>query len=208
MNQQSNNEQRGQKIIRELLKERSNFISIKAKIGRIVEPRIFQLQLENLANVRNLIIISGALATIGLLILDKAIQIFSPIANSALQLSIILFLLAILVYSFYLKSNLGKGIFSYKKKMNENVVTAEKGEAIINNCLDGKITKEDADRKLGEVYKEIEFERIRAKSGDSEDKEIVQKYLDRIGNIFFVSAIAVLVFAFSYDLICGLLRNL
>ena len=208
MNQHSNNEQRKREIIKELLEKRSNFINIKAKIGRIVEPRLFQLQLENLANVRNLTIISGALATIGLLVFDKAMQIFSPAANLALQLSIILFLLTILIYSFYLKSNLGKGISSYKKKINDNVATAEKAETIINDCLDGKITKEDADKNLAEVYKEIEFERVRSKSGDSEDKEVIQRYLAVIGNIFFVSAIFALVFAFSYGLVCNFLINL
>lgn len=200
-----NNEKRKQEI-KELLEKRSAFLKIKAQVAELIEPKLFQLNIENLANVRNSIIISGALATMGLLVFGKVPQVFSPVANLLLQLSIILFLVTILIYSFYLKSNLGKGIFLYKKKFDEGVLMAEKAENIINDCLDGKISKEEADKKIIEVDKKIEFGIIR-KSSDSKDKESILKYLAITGNMFFVSAIVALVFAFSYDLICIFIKN-
>jgi len=62
-----------QKTIKKLIEERSYFIDVEAKISRLLEPKIFELQKENLNNTRNVIIVSGALVTFGLILLNNPI---------------------------------------------------------------------------------------------------------------------------------------
>lgn len=189
MNNRTLTGQEKSKIIQDLLQRRSAFLSIKSKVTELVEPRIFSLLQENVSNVRNGMVISGALTTIGLVVLNQLSNSLSPESQILLKISVISFLSSILTFSYWLKNTVGSGLASYKKKIDEAVVTAEKGESIINDCLDGKITKDEADKKLLEVSKEIEFQHIRTRPKVADSSNNWQKWLAIIGNTFFVIAI-------------------
>ena len=125
MKEKTNN----QKIIKKLMEERNYFIDVKAKISRLLGPKIFELQKENLNNIRNVIIVSGALATFELILLNN--PIVQNLNIDLLKISIIGFLLTVIFSSFQLNRELSTGINSYHDKFKENIVTAEKGEKII-----------------------------------------------------------------------------
>ncbi|EKE21535.1 MAG: hypothetical protein ACD_7C00199G0002 [uncultured bacterium] len=195
----TNPEEEKKVITMNLYKERTSFINIKAKISEIIEPRIFKLLLENISNVRNSIIVSGALATISLVVLSQQLEIISLYTKVFLQISIFGFLIAILTYSLYLDRSLGKGISLYRKKMDENTSTTDKGENAINNCLDGKITKQEMDKILEKVYREIEYDRIRTNPKTNTKDDKLTKYLAIGGNTVFVSGIISLIIAFVFE---------
>ena len=177
-----------QKTIKRLIEERSYFIDVKAKISRLLGPKIFELQKENLNNTRNVIIVSGALVTFGLILLDN--PIVQNLNIDLLKISIVGFLLTIIFSSFQLNRELSTGINSYYDKFKENVVTAEKGEKIINDCLDNKITVEEVKTKLIPIYEEIEHERIRPQKNKERDKKT---YIYDLINYLFIISIAVMV---------------
>src|SRR4051812_35914006 len=97
------NEKTESGVVKDLLSKRSDFMGIKSKIVEIIEPKIFQLHLENISNVRNTIVIAGALLTVCLVIVNNIPQNFPDNSVKLLQVSILGFLFSILFYSFYLK---------------------------------------------------------------------------------------------------------
>lgn len=180
--------------IKELLTQRSSFIDIKARIAERVEPRIFSLLVENISNVRNTIVIAGALASIGILIFDKYAFVF--IENFWLiKFAVVAYLLCILVYSFYLKLQIEDGVKSHQNLVSENSEVLDDAQRNINDCLDGKITKKKFDEKMIEVYQKIEFTKFR-KPNDKKEQPKGAKLitmLARLGNICFVAATIALI---------------
>ncbi len=201
----TNKQQLNQAEINELTSRRGSFIRISSKIVKIAEPRIFQLKLENVSNVRNSIIVSAALATVSLLVLSNSPKDLPLIVETSQQVAVIGFLITILIYSFYLKHNVGGGLSAYQEKVQENVDLSERGQDIINKCFDGEISKVDADQQLLILDEEIEHTKIRIKSKDEKDKDDnFAKYLGIIGNLVFIGAIAILVFSFLYEILVSL----
>jgi len=173
--------------VKELLEVRHRFFKIAGDISRIIEPRIFELLRDNINSLRNTAIISGALATFGLLLLDNSIVV-SDI--NFLKISILGFLLTIVFSSFHSNKTIIDGINSYSAKLEENLATAEKVPQIINECLDRGISKKEADKKLILVYREIEYERIRIPSEEKANKKI---YIYDLVNYLFVLSILVMI---------------
>lgn len=189
-----------QQEVQNLQKQRGSYIRIAAKISQLINPSIFRLELEGLSNIRNSIIIAGALATLGLLIMGNT-QI-SEVAQLFLGLAVVSFLLTILVYSLYLKFNLEAGIKGYKEKRDENVKIAIDGQKIINEILDGKSTKEEGFKRLMEIQKEVEFRAIRppkeSPNSDPGASKLLKNFyilLGRVGNSVFSIGIILLVFS-------------
>jgi len=191
MKEKTNN----QKIIKKLMEERNYFIDVKAKISRLLGPKIFELQKENLNNIRNVIIVSGALATFELILLNN--PIVQNLNIDLLKISIIGFLLTVIFSSFQLNRELSTGINSYHDKFKENIVTAEKGEKIINDCLDDKITVEEVETKLISIYKEIEYEWIRPQKNKEQNKKT---YIYDLINYLFIISIAIMVLYVIFSL--------
>ncbi len=180
--------------LKKLLNQRSSFISIKGKIASVIEPKQFQLMLENIANVRNIIVVCAALATIGMLTLaEKAFQLpYWP--KMILFASVIFFLVAAILYSYYLRQFLGDGIKSYKKQMQDSVDVANRGEQIINDRLDLNISSEEAESKLQDVYKDIEFEQVRTKP-KPEEKFDFSRIIGAVANWSYVLGMTALIAA-------------
>src|SRR3989344_7552536 len=177
-------------LIEKLLSQRSSFINIKSKVYEVVEPNIFRLLTENIENVRNLMIVAGAFLTFSTLVFAKNDYLFQE-NQFLIRLSILCNLFTVLLYSFYLKNEIQNGINSYKKVLKKNSDVANEGQNIINECLDGKIAFDDAQKKLGEVYKKIEFEILRPK--DNEGIEDRVSRVGQFGNFFFVASTILLV---------------
>jgi hypothetical protein len=186
--------------IDKLYNRRRNFISTKAKIAKIISPNLFRLNMENFSNVRNSIIISVALPSLGLLVFNGLSIHF--LTGFFLLVSTVGFLLTIIIFSFYLKINLDKGIKMYTEKMKSNISLADKAISIINNRLDEKITKKEVDNKLFEIDKEIEYEKIRGNNyNKKEDNYNPCILLGFIGNFFFIFSIIFLVMSFLVQII-------
>lgn len=173
--------------------ERSKFLEIKSRIAELIEPRIFRLILEDSSNVRNSIIISGALATLGLLIFNNKNV---SVNRTLLEISIIGFLLVIIFYSIFSEENIRRSVNKYRNKLEDQTGIAEEGEDVVNDWLDGKIKTEEAEKKILEVYKKIEYKIIRKRTAKEKKEEKGCVILGKIGNVLFISSIVVLILSF------------
>lgn len=184
--------------INELIKQRSSFITIKADIAEQILPYKKLLLIENTINTRNTIIVSGALATAELLVLNSETILLSGLSNILLQFSIIFFLITIFSFSFYLRKSLMDGWDAFEALQESSIKAPTRGHKIITDCLRREITKEEADKELLGVYKQIEEEQL----GRTEPHKVPKEktfWATSAGNIgnyaylfavlFFISAI-------------------
>jgi hypothetical protein len=176
----------------ELFKKRNTFISIGGQITKIISPKLFQLFIENRNNLRNIVIIAGALASFSLYVMGNT---GGNINIIYLKISIIGLLMTIIFSSFYLNKSISKDINAYTEKLRENLKTSNKAQNIINDCFDGKISKSEADRKMLDVYKEIEYKRIRPK-----EENIKKVYIFDLITGLFILSIGVEIFYFIYGI--------
>jgi len=183
---------------REILKE---FNTISSEGRAINEARLFELLRENIANVRNAIVISGVLASIGLLVLNNQTYNLSLTSGILLQVSIIAFLLAILIYSFYLKNNISEGLREFTKALSAGESTADKGRTVIKASLDNKITQGEYAKQILEVYNEFKQEGDMLEARAKKDASRAEYYLSRIGNTFYVAAVSLLVLALLNEVV-------
>jgi len=177
------NEQK--EIFREVIRRRSQFLTIKSKLTKLVEPKIFALLQGNLQNIRNLIIVSGALASFGLLALKSFFSDY-------LIVGIISSLFFIVFAVWQLNKESSESINRYHDKLKENIAIADEGEKIINNYLDGKMRLEVLNKKLLGVYERIEMDVIRSKnSANMESKKKI--YVYDLLTVLFVLPIVILI---------------
>ena len=176
-----------------LIKERSRLLSINFHAEKEVEPRLFQLMLENISNVRNTLVVCGALASFGI----------AAIANSALALGFISRLLfdfaeisllcATLFYFFYLKKHIGAGFDAYKT-LKKNATSAGKRKLeLINARLAEKIEHGDFLQKLKNLENELEEVLLNPTKDNEVSKDPQEKWWGDAGNISLTLGIILLI---------------
>jgi len=139
------------KILEEI---RKRHIDTAASVSEIIEPRIFTLLREHIQNVRNIIIVSGALATFSVAFFNTELnknENFFIIGVSGLLLTVIFGV-------WYLNNETSGGIKSYIKKYKELVEPEDKIVAAISKFRNGEISKEELGKLIKERYKEVEEE--------------------------------------------------
>lgn len=139
------------KILEEI---RKRHIDTAASVSEIIEPRIFTLLREHIQNVRNIIIVSGALATFSVAFFNTELnknENFLIIGVSGLLLTVIFGI-------WYLNNETSGGIKSYLKLYNKLVEPEDKMVVAISQFKNGEISKEDLGKLIRDRYKEVEEE--------------------------------------------------
>lgn len=164
----------------EIRKLRTTFININAKISRLISPKIFKLRLESIQNLRNLAIISGAIASFGLAIINNVLNnahlIFIGIAGLLTN--------TVLIFS-YLNETVNRGINAYSTKLAEELELSIDAQEIINDRLDEKINQKEFSEKIKKIFGEIELKKIRPPNEKTESE------------IEYATDLFVVLFAFS-----------
>lgn len=193
----------------ELIKQRNSFISIKADIAEQILPHKKQLIIENAINTRNTIIVSGALATAGLLVLNSNSILLSSISNLLLQFSVVSFLITILSFSFYLGRSLKEGWDAFSALQKYSLSAPTKGHKITTDRLNGVITKEEAGRELLKVSKQIEEEQLGRTEPHKVPKEKTfwSTFAANTGNYAYFFAVLFFVVAILFSLLMGVFRT-
>jgi len=195
------NQEERKKFIEEVLEDRKWISKVKSEAVNIYYPYIFELEKENFSNTRNSIIISGALASLILLMINNSS--LNIILNITFVLSLISFLIAILLYSLYLKENAEGVIKAIEKDVNFIFNFFKEGEEIINLGLEWKITPEEYRRRMRNFKLEADRaflrEKVLEKFEVSGKKLII--FLAKGGNFTFITGIVLLIFGFILILI-------
>lgn len=128
-------------------------VNIIGGIAEVLEPRIFTLLQEHIQNTRNIVIISGALATFSIAFSG------SPFNKDEhfLTIGVIGLLLTVIFGILYLNKYTSEGLNSYIRKYKESTEAGKIMSETINQFKEGEIDK----KKLLEVAQKVDGEQRR-----------------------------------------------
>jgi hypothetical protein len=135
----------------EFRSRRDKIASIKSETQKELSELMVKLLLERTTNVRSLMVLAGALASLSFLVLDK---IESRIGTQLVAISDIGLLLVIVFSWLEMHRDLDKTLNKIDRTLNGNEALAEKSMAIYQNAIDDNITEEQLSQELAELEKE------------------------------------------------------
>ncbi len=186
-----------QNEVEQLIKGRSDLHSIRSNIGKLFRDPIEKLENELIASLKNIIIISGALASIALLILSNP-----PNHLTALLItSIIGFLLTILFSVLWINKATNRRLKFLRKQSTENITLPDEGIDIYNDRLDGKITAEKFDEKITNFFLKVEQDVMRR----SKPQKATLDHSDELLTYLFILSIVGLIFYFLFDMLLNVI---
>lgn len=141
-----------------LSEHRSRFITLSADIAKELGKFSVTVALENAKNIRNLLVVAGVLASLGLLLLSS--KQFG--AGRFLVLAVITYLASIAAGAAYLMWDTSKAARQIQKLKQNNFELPDKGKRIVNNWEDRNISRAEAEKQLAAVYRQMHFEKVRS----------------------------------------------
>jgi hypothetical protein len=175
-------------------KYRTSLLKAASAITEAARPQQFQLLLENISNVRNTMVVSGALASFGLAAIAGGDLSIPTSIKFLFQLSEVCFLLATLTYAFYLKEHIAQGMLTFKKFKEDGTVDLHDQLNLINQRLDGKISAEEFKVEKQNLLLKMEKTHLRTLSPQKNENEVSpEKWLGDSANFFLISGFILLI---------------
>jgi len=143
--------------LKALLEHRSRFVTLSADIAGELGKFSITVALENAKNVRNLLVVAGALASLGLLLLSN--EAFG--AGPLLVLTVITYLISIAAGAAYLIWDTSKAARQVANMRKDYFEIPDEGQRIVNDWEDRKIQQDEAERQLNALYRKMHFEKVR-----------------------------------------------
>lgn len=188
--QEMNEIQREEKQrLERLYKERSSLVSLKAKLAKEFGTLEKVLLGERNKNTRNLMIISGALASFSFLVFEGTESSFSRQSMAIADVG----LLFVIIFAWVeMHRDLDKSLNLLSGEMEKNKNFATKGENIYNEAIDRKISEGEKNNQLSEYYREMDRSFIRPQP----ERPKRMNYFHDLLSMLFVVSVVLLIFPF------------
>jgi len=130
---------------------RGKYLKISSEIGKFLEPRIFTLVRDHIENVRNFLIIIGALASFSVFLYGE-----ESVNKPYLLVGVIGLLTALILGIVYLNRYTSKGVIGYLKKYKETAYPAHVMAQSITKLLKNEIKEEEFEEIFNDNTKNVE----------------------------------------------------